>query len=73
MEITIEELRELHESEDHIEFKEAKRNYPFAGGKHTDPRRIRYAGSETDGLSVNYKQKYSAQQQVIKDNYVIFG
>ena len=24
------------------------------------------------GLSVNYKQKYSAQQQVIKDNYAIF-
>lgn len=36
MEITIEELRKLRESEDHIEFKEAKRNYPFAGGKHTD-------------------------------------
>ena len=35
-------------------------------------KRIRYAGSETDGLSVNYKQKYSAQQQVIKDNYAIF-
>ena len=72
MEITIGELRKLHESEDHIEFKEAKRNYPFAGGKHTDPGRIRYAGSETDGFSVNYKQKYSAQQQVIKDNYAIF-
>lgn len=28
MEITIEELRKLRESEDHIEFKEAKRNYP---------------------------------------------
>ena len=27
---------------------------------------------ETDGFSVNYKQKYSAQQQVIKDNYAIF-
>ena len=38
----------------------------------SDPRRIQYAGSETDGLSVNYKQKYSAQQQVIKDNYAIF-
>ena len=38
----------------------------------SDPRRIQYAGSETDGLSVNYKQKYSAQQQVIKDNYTIF-
>ena len=38
----------------------------------SDPRRIQYAGSETDGLSANYKQKYSAQQQVIKDNYAIF-
>ena len=38
----------------------------------SDPRRIQYAGSETDGLSVNYKQKYFAQQQVIKDNYAIF-
>ena len=38
----------------------------------SDPRRIQYAGSETDGLSVNYKQKYSAQQRVIKDNYAIF-
>ena len=38
----------------------------------SDPRRIQYAGSETDGLSVNYKQKYSAQQQIIKDNYAIF-
>ena len=38
----------------------------------SDPRRIQYAGSETDGLSVNYKQKYSAQQQVIKDNHTIF-
>ena len=38
----------------------------------SDPRRIQYAGSETDGLSVNYKQKYSSQQQAIKDNYAIF-
>ena len=31
------------------------------------------ADSETGGLSGNYKQKYSVQQQVIKDNYAIFG
>ena len=36
MEITIAELQKLGESEDHIEFKEAKHNYPFAGGKHVD-------------------------------------
>ena len=38
----------------------------------SDPRRIRYAGSETDGLSVDYKVKYSQQLQVIKDNYATF-
>ena len=38
----------------------------------SDPRRIQYAGSETDGLSVDYKQKYVQQLQVIKDNYANF-
>ena len=38
----------------------------------SDPRRIQYAGSETDGLSVDYKQKYVQQLQVIKDNYTTF-
>ena len=38
----------------------------------SDPRRIQYAGSETDGLSVDYKQKYAGQLQVIKDNYATF-
>lgn len=39
---TIEQLQGLRESEDHIEFKEAKRNYPFSGGKHTDPKDRRH-------------------------------
>lgn len=38
----------------------------------SDPRRIEYAGANTDGLSVDYKAKYAAQQQVIKDNYKTF-
>ena len=38
----------------------------------SDPRRIEYAGTNTDGLSVDYKSKYAAQQQVIKDNYKFF-
>lgn len=38
----------------------------------SDPRRIEYAGSNTDGLSVDYKAKYAAQQQVIKNNYKTF-
>ena len=39
----------------------------------SDPRRIQYAGSETDGLSVDYKAKYTGQLQVIKDNYATFA
>ena len=39
----------------------------------SDPRRIQYAGSETDGLSVDYKEKYTQQLQVIKDNYATFA
>lgn len=32
--MTIEQLRHLKESEDNIEFKEAKRNFPYTGGSH---------------------------------------
>lgn len=39
----------------------------------SDPRRIAYAGSEADAITVDYKGKYSAQQQVIKDNYATFN
>ena len=39
----------------------------------SDPRRIQYAGSETDGLSVDYKVKYTQQLQAIKDNYATFA
>ena len=39
----------------------------------SDPRRIQYAGSETDGLSVDYKKKHAQQLQVIKDNYATFA
>lgn len=33
--MTIAALKQLKESEDKVEFKEAKHNYPFAGGSHT--------------------------------------
>ena len=39
----------------------------------SDPRRIAYAGSEADAVTVDYKAKYIAQQQVIKDNYATFN
>lgn len=32
------QLSKLREREDHVEFKEAKHDYPFAGGKHSDPK-----------------------------------
>lgn len=34
--MTIAEIQQLKESEDRIEFKEAKRNFPYAGGSHTN-------------------------------------
>ena len=37
-----------------------------------DPRRIPYAGNEADGVTVDYKAKYSQQLQSIKDNYKTF-
>ena len=36
------ELSLLKESEDHVEFKEAKRDFNFNGGKHTDPKERRH-------------------------------
>lgn len=41
-EISIEKLRHMKESEDHVEFKSARHNYPYNGGKHTDPRDRRH-------------------------------
>ena len=37
-----------------------------------DPRRIPYAGSESDNINVDYKGKYTSQQQSIKNNYTAF-
>jgi ATP-dependent DNA helicase RecG len=35
--MTIKEIKKLRETEDKVEFKEAKRNFNFAGGNHADP------------------------------------
>ena len=37
-----------------------------------DPRRIEYAGSEADNVTVDYNAKYAQQQQSIKNNYATF-
>lgn len=39
---TIEELKQMRESEDCVEFKSARHNYPYNGGKHSDPRDRRH-------------------------------
>ena len=39
---TITELQNLREKEDHVEFKEAKHNYPFAGGDRKEPKDRRH-------------------------------
>lgn len=39
---TIEQLKQLRESEDCVEFKSARHNYPYNGGKHSDPRDRRH-------------------------------
>jgi ATP-dependent DNA helicase RecG len=35
--MTVQEIKRLRETEDRVEFKEAKRDFNFAGGKHADP------------------------------------
>ena len=40
--VTIEQLRHMHESEDNVEFKSARHNYPYSGGKKSDPRERRH-------------------------------
>jgi ATP-dependent DNA helicase RecG len=39
--MTIKELKRLRETEDRVEFKEAKQDFNFAGGSHADPRERR--------------------------------
>ena len=39
--ITIEQLKTMRESEDHVEFKAARKNYPYNGGSKSDPRERR--------------------------------
>ena len=41
MKYTINDLKHLRESEDHIEFKAAKHNYPFNGGSKSEPKERR--------------------------------
>ena len=39
--MTIQEIKKLRETENRVEFKEAKQDFNFAGGKHADPKERR--------------------------------
>ena len=39
--MTLKDIKRLREAEDRVEFKEAKRDFSFAGGAHADPRERR--------------------------------
>jgi hypothetical protein len=49
---TIEELQKLREREDHVEFKKAEHNYPFAGGQKTDSRDRRHCVLGSGGFAL---------------------
>lgn len=42
MEITVETLKKCKESEDHVEFKEARDNFPYDGGSRPEPKKRRH-------------------------------
>ena len=52
---TVEELQRLSEREDHMEFKRAEHNYPFAGGQKTNPRDRRHCVLEYISALANEK------------------
>jgi hypothetical protein len=39
--MTIKDIKRLRETEDRVEFKEAKRDFNFAGGSHVDPKEFK--------------------------------
>ena len=39
--MTVQEIKRLRETEDKVEFKEAKKDFNFAGGSHADPKERR--------------------------------
>ena len=55
-----------------IEFEVKSKKQYISVNIRDSPRRIPYAGNEADGVTIDYKAKYSQQLQSIKDNYKAF-
>ncbi|MDR0863572.1 MAG: putative DNA binding domain-containing protein [Candidatus Symbiothrix sp.] len=76
--MTIQELKKLRESENKVEFKEAKKGYNFAGGSHTDPKDRRRCvlgyvvalANEGGGLLVfGIKEKKGSPHEIVGTSY----
>jgi ATP-dependent DNA helicase RecG len=76
--MTIQEIKQLRESEDSIEFKEAKQDFNFAGGSHVDPRDRRKCvlgyvvalANEGGGLLVlGVKEKKELPHEIVGTNF----
>ena len=72
--MTIQELKKLRETEDKVEFKEAKRDFSFAGGSHTDPAERRkcvlgyivaLANEEGGYLVLGVKEKKQSPHEIV--------
>ena len=55
-----------------IEFEVKSKKQYISVNIRDSPRHIPYAGNEADGVTIDYKAKYSQQLQSIKDNYKAF-
>jgi ATP-dependent DNA helicase RecG len=76
--MTIQELQQLKESEDKVEFKEAKKNFPFNGGKHYDQneRRKCYLGyvvafANEGGGRLVFGMKDAAPHEVVGSDFAL--
>jgi len=77
--ITVQEIRKLRETEDNVEFKEAKQGFSFAGGKHSDPTERRKCvlgyvvalANENGGLLVlGVKEKQKSPHEIVGTSFV---
>jgi ATP-dependent DNA helicase RecG len=76
--MTIQEIKKLRESEDKVEFKEAKNDFNFAGGSHADPAKRRKCvlgyvvalANEGGGLLIlGVKEKKELPHEIVGTNF----
>jgi len=78
--MTIQEIRKLRETEDKVEFKEARQNFNFNGGRHFDPAERRKCilgyvvalANEGGGLLVlGVKEKKTPPHEIVGTSFVV--